>query len=106
MQSHNDFLAFLIELTVLLFCWPIFSVVAQYCVLADIFGKNMFFAATDAVTTYLMHVIFIRTAITLIVSQFFSTSNTIYVGLPQMTRADIRELFFIVNTAVLFVAFF
>jgi hypothetical protein len=106
MQSRNGFLTFLIEITVLVFCWAILSVATQFCLLADIFGNNSFFTLTDAAATYMMHVILVRMAFRIILAQIFPQNNTIYVGLPQMTRANMRELVIIVVTAALIVAFF
>ncbi len=105
-QSRNGFLAFLVELAVIAFCWSILAIVAQNCMLADIFGNNVIFDATNAITTYMMHVILAKIAITLVMSQFFQRSNTIYVGLSPMTHADIRELFIVVHAAVMFVTVF
>jgi hypothetical protein len=106
MQSRNDFLKFLIEFSTLILCWLILTIAAQYCVLADTFGNNWFFIVTDTVTTYVMHLILAKIASNIILAYFFPQANTIYVGLPQITRDNVYELFAIINAIVLVVTYF
>lgn len=105
-QSQNDVHVLIVELTVLACSWLIMTFAAQYCLLADTFGNNMFFVATDAVTTYLMHLFHAKIAFSLVRAYLFSQPYTLYVGLPQMTRTNLYELFAIINCMVLIVTYF
>lgn len=106
MQTHKDILKFLIEFITLIFCWLILTIASQYCVLADIFGYNWFFVVSNTDTTYVMHCILAKIGINIILAYLFPRSNTIYVGMPQITSANIYEFITIVNTTVLVVTYF
>lgn len=121
MESFDDFLreerknpfilpkndnAFRIELSVITIIWAFMTFVAQYCVLAETFGNNWFFATTNTVTTYVMHIICAGIAFAILRAKFFPCNNVVYVGLFQMSLKDISKFICAVNAMVVIVMYF
>jgi hypothetical protein len=101
-QSRNDFL---FDLFALMCSWLIMTFAAQYCLLADKFGNNLFFEMTNYITTYVMHIMHAKIAGSILGALIFPRNNVFYVGLRQMaqTHSDLFELIAIFNVTVVII---